>query len=150
MARKRRTKKVTVAELQSYIEGAIEFNEDDWCPDKKQWDKLVDMIMNIKEEEPKVVYESVNHNTTRPGYPPHDVGGEMPVESHIDSVLDENGNTLEYEPSRKSPPKMDMRKIKTSKTGPETRDPNSGAVQSGITVKTPDILEDGDYGTPYI
>ena len=46
---KRRNKKLTLAELKTYIEGAVEFNPDDWVPDKEQWDYIVELIMGVKD-----------------------------------------------------------------------------------------------------
>jgi hypothetical protein len=39
--------KVTISELQSWLNGAIAFQEDDWVPNKAQWDKIITKIRNL-------------------------------------------------------------------------------------------------------
>lgn len=147
MANKRkRTKKVTVKELQSYIQGAIEFNDDGWFPDKSQWDKIVDMIMNIKEETVEVRTEV--QAPPPPEMPPnvsyreHDVA---PVRRASGSLAD-TPPVQEYE--RAPAPKTDMRKLQVEQVGTPQKDPQTGAVSSGIKVKTPHLSDD-NYASPF-
>jgi hypothetical protein len=145
MARKK-VKKVTVKELQSYIQGAIEFNEDNWCPDKAQWDKIVEMIMNIKEEKVEVRTE-----VAAPPPPAMPANTNHP-EHEIRPVRAQQGSLSQTEvapaPDRPSAPPTDMRRLQVEKTGAVRKDESSGVVSSGIKVKTPHLSE-GDYASPF-
>lgn len=147
MARKK-VKKVTVKELQSYIQGAIEFNDDGWCPDKSQWDKIVEMIMNIKEEKVEVRTEVAAPPPPPPAMPANTNHSEYEVRP----VRAQQGSLSQTEvapaPDRPPAPPTDMRRLQVEKTGAVRKDESSGVVSSGIKVKTPHV-DAGDYASPF-
>ena len=138
--RKKPVQKVTVSELQSYIKGAIEFNPDDWHPDKPQWDKIVEMIMNIKKDDVKTV-EKVVEIKSQTGSP---VPARRVQGSSMDVPPASSGNT-EFQPPVERPVKEEVRatdapKLQVQKTmvDPSDRDEN-GVPKSGISIKTPNV-----------
>lgn len=154
MARKK-VKKVTVSELQSYIKGAIEFNEENWHPDKKQWDKIVEMIMNIKEEPPIQVVRNSNNQTVQNAQgnqnnPPAQSGSIL-EEAKPAEAVDQLHNDPSANPNYVPPPKTDMRRITVEKSGDVTRDPNTNVLSSGNKVKTPNVdTSEQDYESSFL
>lgn len=147
MARKKRTKKVTVAELQSYIQGAIDLNDDGWHPDKNQWDNIVDMIMNVKADPPKV--EKVVEQTPVQ-QPSHNY--QQPVATGSSMT----GDPAPAQGSDRRPAKLDLRESSGYKIQREGGFESQGEVdgipltKSGIKVKTPDVdTSVNDYDTPF-
>ena len=139
MTRKKRVKKVTIAELRSYVQGAIDLNDDGWHPDKGQWDKIVDMIMNVKEEPPKV--ERVVEQ----------VPAQQPMQAAQLPQGAASNLTGQLAPPAGRPSKIDLRaesNYRTERVGvPESQDGTS-VTRSGIKVKTPNI-ETPVYDTPF-
>jgi hypothetical protein len=145
--KKQALKKVTINELQSFIEGATAFNPEDWHPDKEQWERIVEMIMNIKYEAPVQAPANVPNQQSRSA-PPQAVPKGFATESSFDSDL---GEPVQYDtdPVASRAPKTDMRKVKVESTGVSGVDEN-GFKQSGIKVKTPNVdSSKGDYDTPF-
>lgn len=145
--RKKKAEKVTVPQLQSYIKGAIEFNADDWHPDKKQWDKIVEMIMNLKDEVrtvEKVVEKPVPQ---RGGQPARAPSGQSPrIEgSSLELASSNEGNATEFQPSAPRPQKEQVRatdapslQVQRTAVDPNDKDEN-GRPKSGISIKTPNV-----------
>lgn len=144
MARKKRVKKVTLSELQSYIQGAIDLNDEEWHPDKKQWENIVEMIMNVKPEPPveKVIQQNVAQPSSQGHIPSN--GGAMSNNTQPNAPTPSDST---YMP----PSKLDLRSesgYKLEKTGSPTHDAATGVTKSGIKVKTPDI-DEPVYDTPF-
>lgn len=89
----KKTKKVTVPQLKSWIEGAMEFNDDEWSPSAEQWKKIVEMIMNLEEEVVEVPVHQPAPQNQQPAV--------VPAQS-----------TLVAADQQARPPKIDMRRIK--------------------------------------
>lgn len=49
MTAKKNQKKFTVAEFKTWLEGIMQFQNDDWSPNREQWDEIYSKIMNLKE-----------------------------------------------------------------------------------------------------
>lgn len=135
--RKKRVKKITIKELQSYITGAIELNIEGWHPDKEQWEKIVDMIMHVKVESVSVQLverkEQSGGTTTR--------GGNMFIE---EPMLDEDGNAV------RSVSKTDMRKNTTERVASMGEKNPAGVISSGIINKTKNIdTSNGEYKSEF-
>lgn len=135
--RKKRVKKITIKELQSYITGAIELNIEGWHPDKEQWEKIVDMIMHVKVESVSVQLverkEQSGGTTTR--------GGGIFIE---EQMLDEDGNAV------RSVSKTDMRKNTTERVASMGEKNTEGVISSGIINKTKNIdTSDGEYKSEF-
>jgi hypothetical protein len=45
----KKKKKFTVPEFKTWLEGIMQFQDDDWSPTREQWDEIYDKIMNLKE-----------------------------------------------------------------------------------------------------
>ena len=138
MPRKKKVKQVTVPELQAFLTGAMEFNDDDWLPDVGQWKRIVEMIMTLKPEEKHVI---VQNNSGRPL-----------MGSDLDHTVDNPGhgnmvNDVEVQPSTLSEskaPKIDLRKPnnETMHSLADGKDEN-GVVSSGKKFKGP-VRDDSD------
>jgi len=125
MPRKKKVKAVTVSELQAFLTGAIEFNPDDWLPDVGQWNRIVEMIMNIKPDAPTVVVRNVS--------------GELLSEDQVgDSPLDDSGPVELNSSLESDAPRIDMRQnnTETLHTNVDGKDEN-GVVSSGKKFRTP-------------
>lgn len=134
----KKIKKITVSDLQSYISGAIDLNVDDWHPNKEQWEKIVDMIMNLKPDEVVTREVHVQQNPQRTTHSAMTGGYSEPV----------MGGESNHPNTRA--PKTDFRKIKVENNGTYEKDPNTGVVRSGIKIKTPSIdTSIKDYDTPF-
>lgn len=46
---KKAKKKFTVPEFKTWLEGIMQFQNDDWSPNREQWDEIYEKIMNLKE-----------------------------------------------------------------------------------------------------
>jgi hypothetical protein len=141
MPRKKRVKKVTVTELQSYIKGAIEFNADDWCPNKTQWDKIVEMLMNLKSDDPRsgVVNGSEWRGTPSGGEDTTSSGAEIhrqTSETESNMYVEYAGDDFLHSDKDEGPTKLDMRKVNVETSGPIGRD-ERGVVTSGKRFKGP-------------
>ncbi len=135
MARKSTKKNApTLEELQAFINGAIEFNEPDWHPDKGQWERIVVMIMNVKF--PTVVVPTQQTTTTSQR--------RLPSKIEHDSSLGEIG---EGETLQVGSPKTDMRRQKIEHVGGGEVNPETGAIPSGIKIK-PQNRDDSKGLTP--
>lgn len=143
MARKKKEIK-TIAELKTYIEGAVEFNPEEWSPSKAQWDMIVEMIMNIDEEPVIQQVVAPAPQTYRGGT------GEAPVSVQTGPSMMSNASTGGT--AVDNPPVMEDRappmdasqnagaRPRVEMTGEMSdKDPNTGVVKSGITVKTPNV-----------
>lgn len=132
MARKKRTKKLTINELQSYIEGAVELNADDWHPDAAQWDQIVEMIMNVK----------LDTRLVEVAAPVTGTGARPPlVEQGPSSMMSDDGEQLVNMPSSgrfdaSAHPEARPTVQKIGEAGQKNED---GSYSSGIVVKTPNI-----------
>ena len=154
MARKRKEIK-TIAELKTYIEGAVEFNPEEWAPSKEQWDMIVEMIMNIEEE--PVIQQVV----AAPTGPIHRGGtGEAPVSvqqgpSMMSSTLEDADNPpvmedrappMDASQNAAARPRVEMTSEMTGE-----KDPSTGVVPSGIKVKTPNVdTSDKPYKSGFV
>jgi len=132
MPRKKKVKQVTVPELQAFLNGAMEFNADNWLPDGSQWKRIVEMIMNLKPEEPQVVVQNT--------------GDRLLPKSNRETILDDsnlgdsnsNAAVTEFRSSMESSaPKTDMRTDNTEELHSivEGKDEN-GVISSGKKFKT--------------
>lgn len=140
MARKKAVKKVTISELQSYVQGAIDLNEDGWHPDKSQWDKIVGMLMNVKVDAPKIERVVEQAPVQQPYYP-------QPPQQQGGTVSNLTGDTG----GEKRPAPVDMRKGKGYEIKHDGTFTKEGQVlKSGIKVKTPTIdTSVDDYDSPF-
>lgn len=129
--KKKTTQKVTVNELQSYIKGAIEFNEDDWHPDKRQWDKIVEMIMNIKQDVVEKVVEK-QASTVRTQQNPK----SLAASSMDGGQVSGNPQISEYRGPRQPVKATNAQSLEVQKIGDGGVDEN-GKPSSGISIKTP-------------
>jgi len=63
MTKKTKTKaKLTIKEFQTWLEGIMEFQSDDWSPNKEQWNAIYDRIMNLKQESGSVILSAQSMN----------------------------------------------------------------------------------------
>lgn len=46
---KKTKKKFTVPEFKTWLEGIMQFQDDNWSPNRDQWDEIYEKIMNLKE-----------------------------------------------------------------------------------------------------
>lgn len=46
---KKTKKKFTVPEFKTWLEGIMQFQDDDWSPNREQWEEIYEKIMNLKE-----------------------------------------------------------------------------------------------------
>ena len=137
--KKKVTKKIeTVTEIQSYINGAIEFNEDSWHPNKKQWDNIVELIMNIVPEvaAPAPVAAAVVP-VARPG-----VMGQ----SDVTYGAEQPESNQEFSMA----PKTDMRAVPSQQSSMMGDKDAQGVISSGMTVRTPSLdTSDGPYQSQF-
>jgi hypothetical protein len=153
MARKKKAEPVSIDELKSYVKGAIELNDDGWHPDAKQWNKIVDMIMNVKEPEPAPAAPAPHYGPpAQQGtamQPAGNLGGMPPQPQPGQGLPTGMGGAVPKNPYEMDDPNVDRpapMKLpsdgapvpKFLRTGVEQRDEN-GNISSGITVKTPNI-----------
>lgn len=126
MAKGKKVKKVTLSELQSYIQGAIEFNPKGWSPDKAQWDKIVTMIMQVIPDRVNAeMSQYASGGQSHPAYQKQD----LPVMRQT-SGLSLDGSTPVKE-------KIDLRKPMVEQiASPHGKDEN-GVVSSGKIFKGP-------------
>jgi hypothetical protein len=140
-SRKKRVKKVTIAELQSYVQGAIDLNDEDWHPDKTQWEKIVDMLMNVKVDPPKVERIVEQTPVQQPDY------AQQGPNANADSAL--TGESLDG--NTKRPRQLDLREGKGYEIKHDgTFEKQGDVLKSGIKVKTPTIdTSVDDYDSPF-
>lgn len=124
MPRPKKVKQVTVPELQAFLNGAMEFNPDDWVPDAAQWKRIVGMIMNLKPEEQIVVQNNSVRNLPRA------------VERHMDSNMGDVDPTEVNSSLTSTAPRTDMRiaNTETIHSISEGKDEN-GVISSGKKFK---------------
>lgn len=137
--RKKKVKKITIKELQSYITGAIELNIEGWHPDGEQWEKIVDMIMHVKVESPSVQQVIVERKEQSGGTTTR--GGGVFIE---EPMLDEDGNPV------RSASKTDMRSNPTERVANMGEKNSEGVISSGIINKTKNIdTSKGEYQSDF-
>lgn len=161
MAGKKRAKKVTISEMQSYVQALLDFMDEDWTPDKDQWKSLVEMVMNLKEEPTKTVEKIVEvpvqqpmqqHTQHHPHQQPQQRGSAM--DSVVEGGNFENRNEINADETTQSRVPMNQRKdfrnINVETIGPSGVKGETGAVSSGKKFKTPDVdTSGGDYESPF-
>ncbi len=134
MARKRKIQEMRVIEIQSYLKGIVDFGGDDWHPTKEQWETILGLIMNIKEEEPiQMIREVVNAGSQQ--YRQPETQQVVVTESKIDGVtLDEDGKPV-YEPINNGSRQLDLRKVQERKGAAKIAEGGQVA-SSGVTIVT--------------
>lgn len=137
---KQKQNNITVKEFRYWLEGVIEMQDEDWIPDARQWNKILEKIYEISDEQPKLRsdagyagYAGYAIATHPPIYPTQHVSSQLPP------VLDQAPPVFAGAPSGLSGM------------------PPQGSTQSGlfsgdgnIPVRTPNIDTSGSsYDTPF-
>jgi hypothetical protein len=73
MAKKKSKNEISVSEFKSWISGIEDMQEDDWVPNKTQWDKIKAKIELLSDD---IVETTVDHAT--PAYPQY----QQPVQQY--------------------------------------------------------------------
>jgi len=120
MAGKKRSKKTTLENFRSWLEGVEEMQGDDWVPTSEQWKKIrnkIDLIEAVKEEITEVP----------PTY--------ARIPTHAPAPVQSQGSSLDYIAAPVAPVEMS---------------PNAPMAKGQHQVKTPDIdTSKGDYKSAY-
>jgi hypothetical protein len=61
MSDEQTTKTITISEFRHWLSGVEEMQPDDWCPDKRQWDRIREKIDSISSEPTNVVKQVAPH-----------------------------------------------------------------------------------------
>lgn len=154
--RKKKVEPVTVGELKSYVKSAMDLNEDGWHPDEKQWKKILEMIMNVKEPEPVAAPPAAVAPHYGPPPPAPALPGQPPPAPPM-GMGEAPPNPYELNPAEAPsdrPPPMIVNTggapvPKFLRTGPESAPDENGVISSGITVKTPNIDTSQGYKSGY-
>ena len=129
MTRKKRTKKLTIAELKSYVRGAVDLNPEGWCPNQDQWEQIADLIENVKDsvvvDEP---YTTQGNDTELRPRPIEEVRSAM-------MPIDDMGASGRFDASANPGHRPQVERI----AGGGVKDEQTGVVQSGIMIKTPNV-----------
>ena len=137
MANKKKKGGMRVIELQSYLRGIVDFSGDDWHPTKEQWNNILNLIWNIKEEEPKEVVREVV-NVGAQAMQPMVRHPQGPIEIHDSSLSVDAGQpnqpAQQFEPINGTR-KQDMRKV-LPKAGAVKVASDKRVSSSGITIVT--------------
>lgn len=162
--------KITINEFQTWLEGIMEFQDDDWSPNNEQWNAIYERIMNLKDatnnsvniskqsineivnETRSEIYNNIiaeNNKQTRPpsANTPHQATPKKPNGELFNSTTasDNELNDEEMEIiSADEFPQLTQEEI-DRRIADYKKGVNESTPPKSKTIKTPDILEEGPY-----
>lgn len=140
MTRKKRTKKLTIAELKSYVRGAVDLNPEGWCPNQDQWEQIADLIENVKEG--SFVDESYTTQVINKEIGPRPIEESQSLMMPVDNM----GASGRFDASANPGHRPQVERI----PGGGVKDDQTGVVQSGIMIKTPNVdTSEEEYKSGY-
>lgn len=129
MTRKKRIKRLTIAELKSYVRGWVDLNPEGWSPNEDQWEQLADLIENVKEG--TVVNELSVEQVSGTEH------GTRLTEERESAMtpIDNMGTSGRFDASANPAHRPQIERV----AGGGVKDEQTGVISSGIMIKTPNV-----------
>lgn len=124
-----KNKEITVSYLKSWLSGVLDFQDDDWVPNKEQWEKILGKIFMLTEEPQKEL----------PVAPP--TKQNSPTTAPVKSVP--SGKSINIDDGERvdlpSAPPKPPRQVRVKQQSAPSKNESDGTINTGQVVETGNI-----------